>query len=68
MMAAQPAGNRKGIDYVMTYDECAAELGVSRTMIYFIERRALVKAANVLRRHGYRVADFFPPNHRKEMP
>ena len=43
---------------MMTLDEIAAELGVSRQMVYKIEQRALRKARVLLEKHNLTVEEW----------
>ena len=48
------------VTYGYTYDEIAAELGVSRQVVANTEARALKKLRQIMYERGYSVANFLP--------
>ena len=44
---------------VMTYEEIAKEMGMTRSGVRKIEQRALRKAVAILKSYGYAAEDFF---------
>lgn len=55
--AIQPTARRRrermALDYAMTHEEIAAELGTTRGAVNLLERKALRKARRILDSRGY---------------
>ncbi len=53
---------------LMTFEECAAALGITHQRVAQIERQALRKCRAWCERHGYQLADLLPEASRRTEP